>query len=187
MKVVQFSENIHLWSFYRSYMKNGENYIQFITNRNTFPSMEGQYTMRTSDRKYHSITYEIPLDFDYNEMIVREYEISTEENFYKTGTIRLALNNTDMDVKYFVNSNGFHVSDIERPGVQKPVVSTPPKPSSAPKPTTVASNRPQLNNRPVRNQQVRGSRPGSVNGRVLNPSFARPELLTGERSIRPGK
>lgn len=139
--------------------------------------------MRTSDRKYHSITYEIPLDLDYHEMVVREYEISTEENFFKTGTISLGLNGTQMDVKYFVNSNGFHVANLQKAGA--PVVPNQPKPTL----TTRASivNRP-TNARPVRNQQQqRSNRPGSVNGRVLNPSFSRPELLTGDRSVQPGK
>lgn len=101
---------------YRSYMKNGENYIQFISRRNQFSSIEGQYTLRTSDRKYHSVTYEIPLnDFDFNGIVIREHEMSTEENFQKSGTLRIDVNKTSMDVKYFVNKNGFFVTDIEKP------------------------------------------------------------------------
>lgn len=158
-------------------MKNGENYIQFITNRNAFPSIEGQYTMRTSDGKYHSITYEIPLDFDYNEMIVREYEISTAETFHKTGTIRLAVNGTLMDVKYFVNSDGFHVNDLSRPLVPKPAPVPIPvariTPIAAGIPSTVVPSKPNpANNRPVRNQQQ--LRPSDFIRRILTPPTSRP-------------
>lgn len=165
-------------------MKNGESYIQFISKRNPFASIEGQYTFRTSDRKYHSITYEIPLDdFDYNGISVREYEISTEENFFKTGTLSLALNGTQMDVRYFINSDGFHVTGLKRP--IPPVNPIPPQLSNVSTPRTV--NRP-VNRRPVRNQQQQSrNRVSLVNGRVLNPSFSRPDLLTGERSVQPGR
>lgn len=56
----------------RSYLKNGENFIQFIGNQNKFSSIEGSYTLRTGDRRYHTIVYEIPLnDFDYVGMSVK--------------------------------------------------------------------------------------------------------------------
>lgn len=56
----------------RSYLRNGENFIQFIGHKNRFASIEGSYTLRTSDRRYHTIVYEIPLDdFDYNGMAVK--------------------------------------------------------------------------------------------------------------------
>lgn len=163
-------------------MKNGESYIQFVSNRSPFASIEGQYTFRTSDRKYHSVTYEIPLeDFDYSGMSVREYEISTEENFFKTGTLSLSLNATQMDVRYFVNSDGFHVTGLKRPLAQGN-----PNANAIPAATRPVNNRP-LNNRPVRNQQQIRNRVGTTNGRVLNPSFSRPDLLTGNRSVQPGK
>jgi hypothetical protein len=55
-----------------SYLKNGENFIQFIGRRGQFSSIEGSYTLRTSDRRYHTIVYEIPLnDFDYVGMSVK--------------------------------------------------------------------------------------------------------------------
>lgn len=173
---------------YRSYLKNGENYIQFISSRNPFKSIEGQYTFRTSDRKYHSITYEIPIDdLDYNGMVIREYEMSTEENFYKFGTLRIGLNNSAMDVKYFVNKNGFHIADLQRPvpvdvpqqaSVSQPVPvpavgPIPPSPPTRQTPTVAASRPTQPANRPdPRNnqQQVRGQQ-----------SVQSPRLLTGER------
>lgn len=130
--------------------------------------------MRTSDRKYHSVTYEIPLDLDYQEMIIREYEVSTQENFFKTGTISLGLPNAQMDVKYFVNNNGFHVSNLQRPAGAISNVQT--------KPNEIAPA-----TRPISNRIVRNQRPGAINSRVLNPTFSRPELLTGNRSVQPGK
>lgn len=159
-------------------MNNGENYIQFITHRNSFPSIEGQYTMKTSDRKYHSITYEIPLDFDYYEMIIHEYEVSTQENFFKTGTISLGLPGAQMNVKYFVNSRGFHVANLQTGPVGSLGTIT-----AKPNEVALSANRSIETNRIVRNQQ----RPGLVNSRVLNPTFSRPELLTGNRSVQPGK
>lgn len=99
-------------------MKNGENYIQFVSKRSQFSSIEGQYTFLTSDKRYHSVTYEIPLnDFDFNGIVIREYEISTVENFHKSGTLRIIVNKILMDVKYFVDKNGFFVSDIEKPQI----------------------------------------------------------------------
>lgn len=176
-------------------MKNGENYIQFVSQRSAFPSIEGQYTFRTSDKKYHSVTYEIPLDLDYSEMLVREYEVSSEDNFYKTGTISLGVNGTQMDVKYFVNRSGFHVTNLSKPAAKpaataRPVPAVPSVNPSAPvnRPVPIPVNRP-ANNRPVRNRPQPGTnRPGAVGAaRMLSPSFSRPDLLTGERSVQPGK
>lgn len=131
-------------------MKNGENYIQFISKKSQFLSIEGQYTLRTSDRKYHSVTYEVPLDdFDFNGVIVNEHEMSAEENYHKSGTLRIDANGTIMDVKYFVNKSGFFVADIE-----KPLTPTRP-PVPAPIPVTL---RPQIANsageRRARSQQI---------------------------------
>lgn len=104
-------------------MKNGENYIQFISKKGQFISIEGQYTLQTSDRKYHTVTYEIPLeDFDFNGVIVHEHEMSAEENFHKSGTLRIDANGTLMDVKFFVNKTGFFVADIEKPLTNRPLV-----------------------------------------------------------------
>lgn len=154
-------------------MKDGENYIQFVTQRSSFSSVEGQYTFRTSDKKYHSITYEVPIEeLDSNTIIIREYEISTPDNFYKTGTLRLGLNDTSMDVKYFVNRDGFHVTDLKSPDGGEPAL-----------PLGLPAGRPVRNNRPVRNRPARATQPP----RALNPSFSRPELLTGFRSVQPGK
>lgn len=76
--------------------------------------MEGQYTFRTSDKKYHSVTYEVPLDdLDYSGINIREYEVSTDENYYKTGTLGLDFNGKQMDVRYFVNKDGFHVTNLK--------------------------------------------------------------------------
>lgn len=167
----------------RSYLKNGESYIQFITKRNPFLSLEGQYTFRTSDRKYHSITYEVPLDdFDYTGVLVREYEISTEENYFKSGTLELALNGTLMDVRYFVNKDGFHVNGIKRPAPPAPLPLA--QPLAQTNPLNNQVNLPN-NIRPVRNQQPRSRQ--SLFSRLLNPSFSRPDLLTGNRSVQPGK
>lgn len=68
--VINFSS---LWHFScRSYLRNGENFVQFIGYQNKFTSIEGSYTLRTSDRRYHTIVYEIPLDdFDYVGMAVK--------------------------------------------------------------------------------------------------------------------
>ena len=114
--------------------------------------MEGQYTFRTSDKKYHSITYEVPLDdFDYSGMNIREYEVSTDENFYKTGTLGLDFNGKQMDVRYFVNKDGFHVTNLKMqdssadPNEQSPI--------------------PLLNNRITRNQPR--YRPGPANSRPV--------------------
>lgn len=173
----------------RSYLRNGENYIQFISSRNPFKSIEGQYTFRTSDRKYHSITYEIPIDdLDYNGMVIREYEMSTEENFFKTGTLRIGVNNSAMDVKYFVNKNGFHVSDLQRPvsvSVQAPVAQPVPVPAVGPIPppppavSTTVSN----NNRPTQpaTRVTRFSQQPRSQTRVDRP-ISLPRLLTGERA-----
>lgn len=137
--------------FNRSYMKNGENYIQFISKRNQFLSIEGQYTLRTSDRKYHSVTYEVPLDdFDFNGVIVHEHEMSTEENFHKSGTLRIDVNGTLMDIKYFVNKGGFYVADIEKPQS----ATRPPVPPPVP-----VSQRPQINtSRQARSQKIMKTR-----------------------------
>lgn len=143
-------------------MKDGENYIQFVTQKSSFSSVEGQYTFRTSDNKYHSITYEIPIDeVDSNTIIIREYEISTPENFYKTGTLRLGLNDTSMDVKYYVNRNGFHVTDLKSPETADSSL-----PLGAPAGRPVRNNRP---NRPPRaTERPRASRPVSVGGALLS-------------------
>lgn len=133
--------------------------------------------MRTTDRKYHSITYEIPLDLEYYEMIIREYEVSTQENFFKTGTISLGLPGAQMNVKYFVNSNGFHVANLQRSAESVSAVTT--KPNEV----VLPGNRPIESNRIVRNQQ----RPELVKNRALNPTFSRPELFTSDRSIQPGR
>lgn len=138
--------------------------------------MEGQYTMRTSDRKYHTITYEIPLVSDYG-MIIREYEISTKANFLKTGTISLGLPGAQMNVKYFVDSSGFHVANLQTVESLS-TISTKPKEALQKEANQIIET-----NRKVRNQQ----RPGLFNSRVLNPTFSRPELLTGNRSVQPGK
>lgn len=145
--------------------------------------------------------------------------MSTEENFFKSGTLRLDINGTNMDVRYFVNSKGFHVNDLKRLDEnQRPIASVPNPPQRAAlsplqrllgalQPTPVANapiqNRQALGpnpvqaqnggaarpiNRIVRNQaDPRGVRPLAYNTRILNPSFSRPDLLTGNRSVQPGR
>ncbi|CRL05910.1 CLUMA_CG018883, isoform A [Clunio marinus] len=162
-----------------SFMKTGENYIQFVTKRSGFQSLEGQYTLKTSDKRYHSITYEIPLDNDYIEMLIREYEISTPENFYKTGTLGLIVNGNPMDVKYYVNKSGFHVTDVKQPTGS--LIFDLLRPNTQSRPAPVSRPAAAGSSRPVRN------RPAPVVPRVLNPSFSRPDLLTGNRSIQPGR
>lgn len=129
-----------------------------------------------------------------------EYEIATEENFFRSGTLALNVNSTQMDVKFFVDRNGFHVLDLQGPkapqrpqqqptGVQRPfgplfnlgranVRPVPLNPQQQP-------NRPnvnQLQQLPIANRQARNQ-----NERFLNPTFSRPDLLTGNRSIQPGR
>lgn len=140
-------------------MRNGENYIQFISKKNQFLSVEGQYTLRTSDRKYHSVTYEVPLDdFDFTGVVVHEHEMSTEENFFKSGTLRIDVNGTLMDIKYFVNKSGFYVADIEKP-------LSPTRPS-VPPPIPISLQRPQNNaQRQARSQEIpriKRQRPSTV-------------------------
>ena len=95
-------------------------------------------------------------DFDYHGLAIREYEMSTEENYFKTGTIRLGVNGTDMDVLWFVNSNGFHVSDLQKPSnktVTQSVPASTPVPSIAISTPDVTLRPPTAdvdNNRPVR-------------------------------------
>jgi hypothetical protein len=194
-------------------LKNGQSYIQFITKKVPFSSIEGQYTLRSSDKKYHSITYEIPIDdFDYNGVAVREYEISSPETFFKTGTLRLLTKGEFMDVKYFINSNGFHVGNLLKKGpplTPLPTISDVPAPPPvappAPQPasdvtvntgdisfTTSINSQPTqasspARNRPVRNQRRANQQTTPLNPRALNPSFSRPDLLTGSRSVQPGK
>lgn len=191
----------------RSYLRNGENFIQFIGRKNRFASIEGSYTLRTSDRRYHTIVYEIPLDdFDYNGMAVKgeimrklidtrkfsdifglfcdiEYEISTEENYFRSGVLQLAVNGTFMDVKFFVNKNGFHVADLQIPGTQQPLQQ--PQSGGVQRPFG-----PQVTPQRVTNNQVTQQRPTRQQqqpGRFLNPTFSRPDLLTGQSSIQPGR
>lgn len=122
--------------------------------------MEGQYTLLTSDGKYHSFTYEIPIgDFDYNGLSMREYEISNEDNFFKTGTLELSMNGTTMDARWYVNNKGFFISDLKRIS---------PSLDLNPAPPALVSN-----NRPVRNQPREASGLGALINRVLNPTFGR--------------
>lgn len=115
--------------------------------------MEGQYTFRTSDKRYHSITYEVPLDeFDYPVMTIREYEVSTDKNFYKTGTLGLDFNGKQMDVRYFVNKDGFHVSNLKMQGAPADLIDQSPLPLLN---NRITRNQPRYranaaNNRPVR-------------------------------------
>lgn len=92
-----------------------------------------------------------------------------------------------MDVKFFVNKNGFHVADLQRPGVnqqQQPISGGVQRPFG-PQVTPQRANPPQLfNNQVTPVTQQRQSQP---NGRVLNPTFSRPDLLTGQRSVQPGR
>lgn len=169
-------------------MKDGENYIQFVTQRSAFSSVEGQYTFRTSDDKYHSITYEIPIDeVDSNTIIIREYEISTPENFYKTGTLRLGLNDTSMDVKYYVNRNGFHVTDLKSLDTVDSALplGTPAgriirQQANSALPLGSPAGRPVRNNRPVPNRQPRATqRPRAPSaGATLGST-----LLSGLRTL----
>lgn len=113
------------------------------------------------------MTYEVPLgDHDYNGMYIKEYEMSTEENFFKTGILSLSVNGTQQDVRYFVNNSGFHVSDMRGPAPIPPRANNP---------------------RRARNQSSGRGGITALNARVLNPSFSRPDLLTGDRSVQPGK
>lgn len=49
-----------------------------------------------------------------------EYEVATEENFFRTGVVTLNVNNAPMDVKFFVDKNGFHVNDLKKPVIPVP-------------------------------------------------------------------
>lgn len=162
-----------------SYLRNGENFVQFIGHQNKFASIEGSYTLRTSDRRYHTIVYEIPLDdFDYVGMAVKEYEISTEENFFRSGVLQLFVNGTAMDVKFFVNKNGFHVSELLRSGVSQPVTQQQQRPTGVQRPFGPFNVVPQ---RGVQNPQQNFRQPQQQqqqNARFLTPTFSRPDQLT---------
>lgn len=117
-----------------------------------------------------------------------EYEIATEENYFRSGSLQLAINGTFMDVKFFVNKNGFHVADLQKPGSQQQLqpqsggVQRPFGPQVTPqRGNNQVSQQPQ--GRPTRQQQQQQQQPG----RFLNPTFSRPDLLTGQRSIQPGR
>lgn len=49
-----------------------------------------------------------------------EYEISSEESFYRPGTLQIFANGTSQNVKYFVTSNGFHLSSLQKLGGNRP-------------------------------------------------------------------
>jgi hypothetical protein len=120
-----------------------------------------------------------------------EYEIATEENFLRSGVLQINVNGTLMDVKFFVNQNGFHVADLQRPGgaqaspqpqqaqsgVQRPF-GPQVTPQRGPVPPNINQPSPPPS-RPARQQQQQQ--------RFLNPTFSRPDLLTGQRSIQPGR
>lgn len=121
-----------------------------------------------------------------------EYEIATEENFFRSGVLQINVNGTFMDVKFFVNQNGFHVADLQRPGGQ-PLPQQPQSsgvqrpfgpqvtPQRGPAPQNINQPSPPPPSRPARQQQQQQQQ------RFLNPTFSRPDLLTGQRSIQPGR
>jgi len=163
----------------RSYLKDGSNYIQHINLRNSFPSIEGSYTFKTSDKNYHTVSYEVPLDLDYSTLIVKQYEIAPEENFFRAGSLNLQVNGTFMDVRYFVNSDGFHVGELQRQVVP---VSQPQQQQQLPQQRPVAAFNNNINNVQLNNQRQQPA----INRRIT-PTFSRPDLLTGERSVQPRK
>lgn len=106
--------------------------------------------------------------------MIRENEISSAEAFFKTGTLRLRINGTDTDVKYYINRSGFHIQDFIKTDPIKEVVAL------------MSTVRLFPSNGSFSNQS-KLSRRGIGNNRILNPSFSRPDLLTGLRSVQPGK
>ncbi|CAO1437450.1 unnamed protein product [Diamesa hyperborea] len=152
-----------------SYLINGEHFVQHINNTQSFLSIEGSYSFKTSDKKYHSISYEIPLDFDYVAMIIKEYEISNEESFYRPGTLQIFANGTSQNVKYFVTSNGFHLSALQKLGGVRPD-------------PVINSQQSQQNV----NQPFSGQRPGQFNDQRQQQQ--RPDLFNEQRQQqRPGQ
>lgn len=123
-----------------------------------------------------------------------EYEISTEENYLRSGVLQLNVNGTAMDVKFFVNKNGFHVADLQKqvPQQQQPITGGVQRPFG---PLVVPQRGafPQGNNAQFTQQQQQQSRSTrqqqqqQSQGKFLNPTFSRPDLLTGQRSIQPGR
>jgi hypothetical protein len=103
-----------------------------------------------------------------------EYEISTEENFFRSGVLRVNVNGTSMDVKFYVNKNGFHVADLQKVGAPQPLnvqqqnrltgVQRPFGPSVQPQ---RGSQVPQQNFRQPQQPT-----------RFLQPTFSRPDQLT---------
>ena len=86
-----------------------------------------------------------------------EYEVATEENFFRTGVVTLNVNNAPMDVKFFVDKSGFHVSDLKKfispvpnqkqqQGVQRPFGQLPLDPR--------VINRPPVNQQPAQKLQT---------------------------------
>ena len=115
-------------------------------------------------------------------MVIREYEMSTEENFFKTGTLRIGLNNSSMDVKYYLNKNGFHVADLKRPATVSvpatvPIASIPIViPSVVPIPPPIQSVPV-----PLAARSIPGLSRQVINQQRSNQPAASPRLLTGER------
>jgi hypothetical protein len=90
-------------------------------------------------------------------LIFAEYEVATEENFFRTGVVTLNVNNAPMDVRFFVDKNGFHVNDLKKPvapvpnqkqpqGVQRPFSQQPLDPR--------VINRPPVSQQPAQKLQT---------------------------------
>lgn len=114
-----------------------------------------------------------------------EYEISTEENFFRSGVLRVNVNGTFMDVKFYVNKNGFHVADLQRIGAQQPVnvQQQQQRPSGVQRPFGPVVQ-PQRGSQ-VPQQNFR--QPQQATGQFLQPTFSRPDQLTQPQSSQSGR
>jgi hypothetical protein len=104
--------------------------------------------------------------------------------------LALNVNGTQMDVKFFVDRNGFHINDLQRPRPQGQQQQQQQRPVGVQRPfgPPFTAGRAPENNRPVPNNFIRPTRQNvNQNQRLLNPSFSRPDLLTGPNSIQAGR
>lgn len=87
-----------------------------------------------------------------------------------------------MDVKFYVNKNGFHVTELQKTGSQQSV-NAQQKPSGVQRPFGPFVQ-PQRGSQ-VPQQNFR--QPQQTTGRFLNPTFSRPDQLTQPQPPQPGR
>ncbi|CAO1431394.1 unnamed protein product [Diamesa hyperborea] len=103
-----------VYEFKLTYLNDGRYFYQTV---NLPDSIDGAYTFKTSDNKYHSLNYMISRPFNQelgsSAFEVGSYTVADEESYYDGQNEIVLVNGEQKRLIYFFDSNGIHIKGFK--------------------------------------------------------------------------